>query len=357
MLSIKNPTLIVNRAIASRNIDRMLEKARQSDVIFRPHFKTHQSEEIAQLFREKRVDKITVSSVKMAQFFAFRGWHNITIAFPFNVLEMETVNQLASQIKLNILVESTLVADQLAGQAKAELGVFIKIDTGYHRTGLLPSQVIETESVLNTLEHSSFLHFKGFLTHAGHTYHARGRQEIMQIKASALANLQQLKEKYKSRFPDLKISYGDTPSCSQAADCKGFDEIRPGNFVYFDVMQYHLGSCSPADIAVAVACPVMATHPEREEAVVYGGAVHLSKEFIAADDNFRLYGYIVKLNRDGSWGTPVNGAYVSSLSQEHGIVKLPKNELKNLKPGDLLGVLPVHSCLTANLLKDETHFI
>ena len=357
MIDIKSPVLLVNKKIASQNIDRMLEKANRSDVIFRPHFKTHQSAEIGELFRRKGVDKITVSSVTMAQFFAGKGWHDITIAFPLNVLEMDEVITLASQIKLNVLVESAFVAEKLARIAKTGLGVFIKIDTGYHRTGLLPSQTIEIESIINVLEHSSLLHFKGFLTHAGHTYHARSKQEIIQIKASALADLQQLKERYKSRFPDLILSYGDTPSCSQTDDCNGFDEIRPGNFVYFDVMQYHLGSCSLADIAVAVACPVVAIHPEREEAVIYGGAVHLSKEFIAADNGFRLYGYIVKINTDEKWGTPLTGAYVSSLSQEHGIVKLPKTELKSLEPGDLLGVLPVHSCLANNLLKGTQFYI
>ena len=73
-----------------------------------------------------------------------------------------------------------------------------------------------------------------------------------------------------------------------ANDCSNFDEIRPGNFAYYDVMQYHIGSCNMDNIAVAVACPVVAVHPQKNELVIYGGAIHLSKEFIAADNNFKL---------------------------------------------------------------------
>nr|NHJ86257.1 alanine racemase [Asgard group archaeon] len=39
------------------------------------------------------------------------------------------------------------------------------------------------------------------------------------------------------------------------------------------------------------------------------------------------------------------------LSQEHGIVHCPRNYFADIKIGDLLYVLPVHSCLTANLMK------
>ena len=162
-----------------------------------------------------------------------------------------------------------------------------------------------------------------------------------------------LKNKWQQRFPDIIVSYGDTPSCSIADYCNGFDEIRPGNFVYYDVMQYHLGSCNLSDIAVSVAAPVTGIYKNRSEIAVYGGAVHLSKEFIAGDNNFSLFGYIVKYNGNFCWNEPLNGAWVKSISQEHGIVHMPANELGKIKQGDVIGILPVHSCLTANLLNKK----
>ncbi len=76
----------------------------------------------------------------------------------------------------------------------------------------------------------------------------------------------------------LKLSVGDTPGCSLLPDFPGVDEIRPGNFVFYDAEQLEIGSCASNQIAVALACPIVARHPERNEVVLYGGAIHLSKE-------------------------------------------------------------------------------
>ena len=351
MNHITQPTLLIDKIKAEANIQQMAAKAKNSGVVFRPHFKTHQSIEIGKLFRKQGVDKITVSSIEMARFFSEDGWNDITIAFPMNLREIKEINHLASKIILNLLVESVYSLYFLKNNLSAEVGIFIKIDVGYHRTGLEPGNP-EIGKIIDFLYSSTKMKFKGFLTHAGHTYHAIGKEEVLNIMKSAKEQLHHLKEKYISKFPNLIVSYGDTPSCSMAEDCSGFDEIRPGNFVYYDVMQYHLGSCTLNNIAVAIACPIVSTHPEREELVVFGGAVHLSKETIEADSGFKLYGYVVKLTGQG-WEEPIPGAYVSALSQEHGIIKMPKDLFQQFKPGDLLGILPIHSCLTANLLNNQ----
>ncbi len=57
---------------------------------------------------------------------------------------------------------------------------------------------------------------------------------------------------------------------------------------------------------------------------------------------------------DNGWGPPVDGAYVGSLSQEHGVISAPRDLIERIEIGDLLGVLPVHSCLTANLMGGYT---
>jgi len=33
----------------------------------------------------------------------------------------------------------------------------------------------------------------------------------------------------------LKISYGDTPTCCVSENFPGVDELRPGNFIFFDM--------------------------------------------------------------------------------------------------------------------------
>ena len=151
-------------------------------------------------------------------------------------------------------------------------------------------------------------------------------------------------------FPGVELSVGDTPTCSVVEDLSDVDEIRPGNMVFYDLKQYRIGSCSQEDIAIAVACPVVAKHEERNEIILYGGAVHLSKDALSRDDGAVHYGLVTVLGENG-WGPAIEGAYVSSLSQEHGVVKANGQLLCQVDVGDVLLVLPVHSCLTANLLK------
>ena len=40
-----------------------------------------------------------------------------------------------------------------------------------------------------------------------------------------------------------------------------------------------------------------------------------------------------------------------SISQEHGIIKVSPEYYDSLEVGNLIGILPVHSCMTADLMK------
>jgi len=325
----------------------MAKKASSSGTIFRPHFKTHQSLKVGNWFKDHSIDAITVSSLSMAQQFAETGWQDITIAFPANLREIEGYNRLSKEINLNLLVDSVEVIDRLSADLNADTGFFIEIDTGYGRSGVHFGDEDRIKSIIAASLHAKNLKFIGFLTHSGDTYSAKNTEEIEMIYHRSVSELQKLRNNY----PQALISVGDTPACSIVDDLSEVDELRPGNFVYYDLMQYKLGSCGLDDIAVSVACPVTGIYPDRNEIVIYGGAVHLSKESLDSDG--KLFGLIVKYTDDG-WTEHIHDTRLISLSQEHGIIRTNTNFLKTVKHGDLLGVLPVHSCLTVNLLTDQS---
>jgi D-serine deaminase-like pyridoxal phosphate-dependent protein len=348
---ITKPILLLDKRKVLQNIEKMVAKARRSKVLFRPHFKTHQSAKIGEWFREFGVEAITVSSVEMAMYFAQHGWKDITVAFPTNILEIENINRLASSIKLNLLVESKETVTFLAKYLQAAVDVWIKIDVGYHRTGIPWDHFDEIVVLAYQIEHSKQMAFKGLLTHSGHTYRAQSTAEATTIYHETVQHLQEIKQRLiVEGYLNTQISIGDTPSCSIVEHFSGVDEIRPGNFVFYDIMQLNIGSCTEEDIAVAVACPVVAKHRERNEIVIYGGAVHLSKEFIVDKKGNKIFGNVAQLEGD-SWSSMIQDTYVSALSQEHGIIKTGNNFFDKVKIGDILLVLPIHSCLTVNLLR------
>lgn len=148
----------------------------------------------------------------------------------------------------------------------------------------------------------------------------------------------------------MKISVGDTPSCILVDKLHGIEEMRPGNFVFFDVMQTVIGSCTDEEIALALACPVVAKDSSRNILVVYGGGVHLSKESVILYDGTEIFGRIA-LPSGKTWGKKLENCYVSSLSQEHGLVTVTKEVFNVISEGELIFILPVHSCLTADLMQ------
>ncbi len=353
MLSdITRPTALLNEETACRNIARMAEKARRSGVRFRPHFKTHQSAIIGEWFRAEGVAAITVSSVSMAQYFAAHGWRDILIAFPVNWREIEAINALAEAVSLHLLLESVETARFLAARLTAPVGIWLKVDTGYGRTGLRWDDAADLQAVAAAVEAGQQMRLLGLLSHAGHSYHARSTAELQAIYAETVERISGARRALEQAgFGPLQVSLGDTPCCSTVEGFAGVDEVRPGNFVFNDMMQVQIGACRVEDVAVAVACPVVAVHPEDRKIVIYGGAVHLSKEQLALDDRTISYGAVALPDASRGWGVPLPGCTVASLSQEHGIIRASDDLLAQVRIGDLLMVLPVHSCLTVDLLK------
>lgn len=344
---IKKPFLLINEAISKANINRMCHRAKENKLDLRPHMKTSQQEKIGEWFKEKGITKIAVSSLSMAKYFSQYDWKDIQVAFPFNINELDLANALAKKVNLSLLIDNMETLKFLKANVKNKLNLWIEIDTGYHRSGIISDNIKDIQGIIQEIEESEMLSFSGFLTHAGHSYQAKDIEQITAIHLDAIAKLAKLKKIFQEFNP--LISIGDTPSCSTQSDFTDVDEIRPGNFVFYDLMQEAIGSCGINDIAVSVACPIVAKYQSRLEVVIYAGAVHLSKEYILNGEE-KIFGLAVNLDENLKWNAEKPIGLLTSLSQEHGIVFIKEDIFKNLAIGNKIGIIPVHSCLTANLL-------
>lgn len=354
-MKLKKPTLLLDKQKCLNNISKMKAKADKHGLTFRPHFKTHQSAQVGEWFKVMGIHKIAVSSVSMAQYFADHNWRDITIAFPLNIAEIEDIDKLASKIKINVLIENTEAIGFLDQHIHNELGLFIKLDAGYHRTGVFIEDGDKILSLIREIKTKSRLHFMGFIIHNGHSYHASGPDDVLQIHNQSLAKISLLKRSLLQEGSTAIFSIGDTPAMSLTENFDQIDEIRPGNFVFYDLMQAQLGACKFDDIAVALACPVVAKHDSRKEIVIYGGAIHLSKEYILDKQSNKIFGRIAELTADG-WNDPCDASYIKSVSQEHGIIKATPDFYTKIKVGDFIVALPVHSCLTVDAMREMYTF-
>ena len=338
---------MVNEVIARRNIKRMAAKARKNNVELTPHFKTHQSKHISGWFKDEGIKSITVSSVSMAGYFADNGWQQITIAFPVNILEIKKIAILAAKVQLTLLVTSREQINVLLREIEVYLRILIEIDCGSNRSGVDPDNSNLIGEMITQLSNSQH-HFKGFYSHFGHTYSARSNKEVEQTYTSSKNLLDDLMHRHAYAQPTLSI--GDTPSCSLISNFTDVKSIHAGNFVFYDLTQVAIGSCKEEDIAIALACPVVSKNENRSELIVYGGGVHLSKESLFDRELEQdIYGRPVLLT-DNGWSASLPGCFVHSLSQEHGVVRLTKEAFDSIHVGDLIGILPIHSCMTADVM-------
>jgi len=344
MINVTQPTLIINEKIARSNIKLMADKARINNVSFEPHFKTHQSVEVGEWYREEGVKSITVSSASMALYFANADWEEITIAFPINMLEINTLNAVLAKSALILFVQDHDTIGHLDELTKS-VELFIEIDAGYHRSGIGFDANEEIGAIIKSIEQSKHS-FKGFYCHAGNSYAAVGKDAIKFIYEDLTSKMALLKSVFEEFNPHIAI--GDTPTCSVIDDFSGIDSIHPGNFIYYDYTQVQIGSCKLEQVACYLVCPVVAKNSERKELIIYGGGVHLSKESLKLFGK-PFYGLVGRLNERNEF-EEYPTSYVKSISQEHGVVATSSDTFSMVKVGDLIAIIPVHSCMAVDCI-------
>jgi D-serine deaminase-like pyridoxal phosphate-dependent protein len=338
------PAFLVDRTVLQRNCDLMREKARASSVIFRPHVKTHKVAEIGRMQHRGEAGPITASTLAEVEHFADAGFRDITYAVPLAPEKIVRAAGMARRIdRLNVLIDSheALTAIESSGFS---FDAFLKIDCGYHRAGVNPDDPASVELARRMMQSKS-LRFHGLLTHAGHSYHAANPYEIRAIGDEETGAVTRFRER--AGNANLIRSIGSTPTASVVDRFRNCEEVRPGNYVFYDAFQATIGSCRLEDVAVSVLTTVIGSYPERDSLIVDAGALALSKDLGPDHVDARFgFGIVCDLALK-----PLPMKLVA-LSQEHGKI----SSRNPLPVGAQLRILPNHSCLTAAMY-DRYHAV
>lgn len=345
------PALLLHRDVVQRNCDRMRHKAQQSGVAFRPHVKTHKAVEVGRMQHGGSAGPITVSTMAEAEFFAAAGFRDITYAMPIAPEKLDRAAALARRIeRFNILLDSEVTlraVEEYASSHGIVFDAFLKVDCGYHRAGVDPESP-DSARLAIAMGQSEGLHFQGLLTHAGHSYNARNVEEIRRIAAEESASLMRFRALLAGEgLGEVVRSIGSTPTATVVDRFTECDEVRPGNYVFFDAFQATIGSCALEDVAVSVLTTVVGSYPERQSLIIDAGALALSKDTGPSHIEPTCgYGLVCDLDL-----RPLSMRIVA-LSQEHGKVETAAP----VPVGTRLRILPNHSCLTAAMF-DRYHVV
>lgn len=356
--TIKTPALLLDLNCVKRNAARISEIATRNGVRLRPHIKTHKCIEVAQLQTAGHNGAVTVSTLAEARDFADHGFTDITYAVPIEPGKFaDAIEILLCGVKLNLLTDNAdgvKLLDVAAGKAGVRFDVFVKIDCGTHRVGVEP-HTAEAVEIPRQLSDAANLNFAGILTHAGHSYDAKTVEEIKAIARHERDVMVEHATKLRGLGIEVPtVSIGSTPTINHIDHLEGIDEVRPGNYIFFDNYQATLGSCGFDDCALTVLAAVVHRDASRRKIVVDAGGIAMSKDRGPTHlDPMCGYGRVLDLDGHDT------GLRLDTLSQEHGVIHTNDDAAFNrFKIGDRLRVLANHSCMTAtqhshyNILKD-----
>lgn len=356
--TLKSPCLVLDVERVRCNAERISQIALKGGVRLRPHVKTNKCVEVARIQTGGHSGALTTSTLAEVRAFAASGFNDFTYAVPIEPGKFgEVIELVHADIKLALITDDLGIPAKLnhaAREAGVKLDLFLKVDCGYHRCGVEP----DTEEALEIprrISKASNLNFAGILTHAGHSYHCRSTEELLAVARHERDSMKDLAARLSASGIGVPtVSIGSTPTITAVDHLDGVTEVRPGNYIFFDAFQATLGSCKFEDCALTVLAAVTHRDPVRRKVIIDAGAIALSKDRGPVEiDEGCGYGRVLDLA-----GNEL-GLRVNSLSQEHGIVVVPDDEMfDRLKVGARVRVLANHSCLAAaqhahyNVLED-----
>lgn len=347
--TLKTPSLVLDIAKVKRNAERMSGRVKQFGADLRPHIKTHKCIEVARIQTAGHSGAVTVSTLAEARAFAANGFSKITYAVPIEPGKFDEAIEISRDCELSLITDDSDVPDQLndaAKKANVHLNLFLKVDCGYHRCGVEPTNQ-EAIEIPRRISSASNLRFAGILTHAGHSYNCQTKPEVLALARHERDVMAEFGEALRKEVGPVPIvSIGSTPTITSVDHLDGIDEVRPGNYIFFDAFQATLGSCDFDDCALTVLASVVHRargDGDRRKVIIDAGAIALSKDRgpVALNPNCG-YGKVLDLE-----GKDLN-LTVSEMSQEHGVVIAnDENIFDHLRVGSRVRVLANHSCLTA----------
>jgi D-serine deaminase-like pyridoxal phosphate-dependent protein len=343
---LSTPCALVDLERLESNASRMATRAKRLGVQLRPHVKTHKCVEAARIQTAETFGGVTVSTLAEGRAFAAGGFSDITYAVPIAPQKIAKALELHTRIgAFNLVVDTleTAVAVEVAATAGGvTVPVFMEVDCGGGRTGVDPDGELR-DVLARHLAASEAIDFRGLLTHAGHAYRARDRVDAYDIACAERNLMATLAAELRDRGVAIPVvSVGATPTVRAIDDLTGVDEVRPGNYLFFDAFQNGIGTCEIDEIAFSVLATVISVHPEQQRAVVDAGALALSVDPgpVHVDPECG-FGRIVALEDQH----PLPGLRIDRVTQEHGTLTGPG--VAALRPGTRLRIIPNHSCLSA----------
>jgi D-threonine aldolase len=326
------PALVVFPQIVERNIQQLVDAI--DDVSrLRPHIKTHKCAEVIKLLQSADIQKFKCSTIAEAELLGMCLVEDILLAYQPNNAKLLRLIRLIKQYPkthYSCLVDSIEVAQMMVivlEQHKLKLSVFIDLNVGMNRTGILPENAFD---LFLALKKMPLLQVEGLHAYDGHIHEVDMLERTLTCQ-KAFEPVWKLLQNIESQgFTNLKVIAGGSPTFPIHAQNKRV-ECSPGTFVFWDKGYQDSMPEQPFEIAVLVISRVISL-PEPHKICLDLGHKSLASENV--------------LNRRVYFPDVPNAKFIGH-SEEHLVLDVGENH--PYKIGDVFYGVPIHICPTVAL--------
>ena len=330
--TIDSPCLVVYEERVRENIQKLIAMAGDTAML-RPHVKTHKMAEPCRMMIEAGITKFKCATIAEAEMLALEAAPDVLLAYQPVGPKVERFAQLVKAYpaaKFSCLVDNEATASALSTVAGAHgltIDVWIDLNTGMNRTGIVPGPAaLALYGLCLRLPH---IEPAGLHAYDGHIRDAN-LQERQKNSDAAFEKVDWLAGEIRKNYHrSPRIVAGGSPSFPTHLNRDGV-ECSPGTFVFWDWGYKHLLAESPFDYAAMVVTRVVSVLDEKTI------CTDLGHKSVAAENPLpRVY----FLNAPD--------AVPTGQSEEHLVLSVPS--AAQYVPGQVLYGVPVHICPTVAL--------
>lgn len=298
----------------------------------RPHIKTHKTREVAEMQLAAGITKFKCATIAEAELLGLVKAPDVLMAYQPLKAKAERFIQLIKaypETSFSCLVDNDVTAEMLSSLAVANrisFSLYIDLNVGMNRTGIVPEQAFELYEKCNLLPGIEML---GLHAYDGHIHHP-GQEERRAMCESAFVPVRQLSDRLTALGNKVNLIFGGSPSFPFHAAREGV-ECSPGTFVFWD--KGYAEECAEQDFlpAALVLCRVISLPtPSRI-------CIDLGYKSIAAENPLNRRVYFVNAPQ----------LQPAGHSEEHMVIEA--GEGHSWKIGDILYAMPIHVCPTVAL--------
>lgn len=329
--AIDSPALLVYKDRVKENI--LLVKSMVNDVhILRPHVKTNKMAEVCSMMLEEGITKFKCATIGEAEMLATAGAPDVLLAYqPVG----PKIKRFANLIKAYPSVQFACLTDneasarhinRVAEEQGIAINVFIDLNTGMNRTGIVPEKALPLAACILSLKRIQLVGLHGYDGHIRDTDTFLRQQKSDEGFRRVTVLHREITGKYQR---SLKIVMGGTPTFPTHAG-RGNVECSPGTFVFSDWGYKHAFPDEPFEYAALVITRVISIVDEHTI------CTDLGHKSVAAEN---------PLPRVHFLNAP--DAVPAGQSEEHLVLRVA--DATQYHTGDVLYGVPVHICPTVAL--------